>query len=125
MSTYDTKSGDFVLRPEERNNEVSLGDSIDAAFVSGLIKIPKGIVNFGTLVYDAFQEEGVPVDQSLTFKFNRAFEQSMLGPIAQEAEEKARKTASGRVTEAIIQIFGASKLGGKPGAALVGKILKK
>ena len=79
--------------PPEEDNEVSVTDSIGAAINSGLIKIPKGVINFGTLVYDALQEEGIPVEQSATFKFNKAFEDSFLGVIEKESEEKARETA--------------------------------
>tara|TARA_R100001480_G_scaffold123272_2_gene121719 strand:- start:1757 stop:2278 length:522 start_codon:yes stop_codon:yes gene_type:complete len=63
---------DLGLPPEE-DNEVSLGESFGNAVNSGLIKIPKGVVNFGTLIYDAMQEEGIPVEEGATYKFNKGF----------------------------------------------------
>lgn len=78
--------------------------------VSGLIKIPQGFVNFGTLIYDAFQEEGIPVSKSLTARVNNKFENSTLGVIASQAEDKARETAAGKITEAIVQLYGAGKI---------------
>ena len=52
--------------PVNEFNEISTGESVANAMVSGLIKIPQGFVNFGTLIYDAFQEEGIPVSKSFT-----------------------------------------------------------
>ena len=47
-----------------KETEVSLIESIGAAGISAGIKIPKGLVTFGTLLYDALQEEGIPVEES-------------------------------------------------------------
>ena len=58
----------YLGLPPESENEISTADSIGSAINSGLIKIPKGVVNFGTLVYDALQEEGIPIEQSATFR---------------------------------------------------------
>ena len=71
--------------PPEEDNEVSLGESVTSAINSGLLKIPKGVINFGTLVYDALQEEGIPVEQGATYKFNKAFEDTYLGIIEKES----------------------------------------
>ena len=53
--------------------EVGLGESITGGVVSGAIKVPKGIINFGTLIYDAATGDGLDVDLSLTERFNREF----------------------------------------------------
>ena len=45
--------------------------------------------------------------------------------MARESEEKARETATGRIVEAIIQLYGAGKFGGKPAAAAMTKITNK
>ena len=96
--------------PVNEFNEISTGESVANAMVSGLIKIPQGFVNFGTLIYDAFQEEGIPVSKSLTARVNNKFENSVLGVIASQAEDKARETAAGIITEAIVQLYGAGKI---------------
>ena len=106
-------------------NEISTGESVANAVVSGLIKIPQGFVNFGTLIYDAFQEEGIPVSKSLTAKVNNRFENSVLGVIANQAEDKARETAAGKITEAIIQLYGAGKIAQKTAVPAVTKLTQK
>jgi len=111
--------------PPEEDNEVSVTDSIGAAINSGLIKIPKGVINFGTLVYDALQEEGIPVEQSATFKFNKAFEDSFLGVIEKESEEEARETATGKITEALVSLYGAGKIASKTAVPVVAKLSQK
>ena len=93
--------------------EVGLGESLTAAVVSGGIKIPKGIINFGTLIYDAAKGDGIDVDQSLTERFNREFEKTIFGLIESQAEEQARATAAGHLTEAFIQLYGGSKIATK------------
>jgi hypothetical protein len=106
-------------------NEISTGESVANAVVSGLIKIPQGFVNFGTLIYDAFQEEGIPVSKSLTARVNNKFENSVLGVIANQAEDKARETAAGKITEAIIQLYGAGKIAQKTAVPAVTKLTQK
>ena len=90
--------------------EVGLGESITGAVVSGGIKIPKGIVNFGTLIYDAATGDGLDVDLSLTERFNREFEKTIFGLIENQAEEQARATAAGHLTEAFLQLYGGAKI---------------
>ena len=90
--------------------EVGLGESITGAVVSGGIKIPKGIINFGTLIYDAATGDGLDVDQSLTERFNREFEKTIFGLIENQSEEQARATAAGHLTEAFIQLYGGAKI---------------
>ena len=90
--------------------EVGLGESLSGAVVSGAIKIPKGIVNFGTLIYDAATGDGIDVDKSLTERFNREFEKTIFGLIENQAEEQARATAAGHLTEAFLQLYGGSKI---------------
>ena len=90
--------------------EVGLGESITGAVVSGGIKIPKGIINFGTLIYDAATGDGLDVDLSLTERFNREFEKTIFGLIENQAEEQARATAAGHLTEAFLQLYGGGKI---------------
>lgn len=90
--------------------EVGLGESLTGAVVSGAIKVPKGIVNFGTLIYDAAKGDGIDVDKGLTERFNREFEKTIFGLIENQAEDQARSTAAGHLTEAFIQLMGGYKL---------------
>ena len=66
--------------------ETSLIESIGAAGISAGIKIPKGLVTFGTLLYDALQEEGIPVEESATGQFNEWFDRTTLGKMEQATE---------------------------------------
>ncbi len=115
---------DLGLPPEE-DNEVSLGESFGNAVNSGLIKIPKGVINFGTLVYDALQDEGIPVEQGATYKFNKAFEDTYLGIIEKESEEKANETVTGKITEALVSLYGAGKIAQKTAVPVVAKLSQK
>ena len=90
--------------------EVGLGESLTGAVVSGGIKIPKGVINFGTLIYDAATGDGLDVDQGVTEKFNQIFEKTIFGLIENQAEEQARATAVGHLTEAFVQLYGGSKI---------------
>ena len=49
----------------------------------------------------------------------------MVGVLAKESEEKARATATGRISEFIVQLYGAGKFAGKPAAAAMTKINQK
>tara|TARA_Y100000004_G_scaffold185770_1_gene236443 strand:- start:899 stop:5164 length:4266 start_codon:yes stop_codon:yes gene_type:complete len=111
--------------PPEEDNEVSLGESFGNAVNSGLIKIPKGVINFGTLVYDALQDEGIPVEQGATYKFNKAFEDTYLGIIEKESEEKANETVTGKITEALVSLYGAGKIAQKTAVPVVAKLSQK
>tara|TARA_R100001509_G_scaffold145788_2_gene102515 strand:+ start:368 stop:4702 length:4335 start_codon:yes stop_codon:yes gene_type:complete len=99
--------------------EVGLSESITGALASTLIKIPKGVINFGTLVTDALTQDGVPVDKSLTERFNTEFEKTILGQIEAQAEESARATAIGHLTEAFGQLYGGYKIAGKTAIPVV------
>tara|TARA_B100001248_G_scaffold52528_2_gene34300 strand:+ start:1220 stop:5524 length:4305 start_codon:yes stop_codon:yes gene_type:complete len=109
----DIKTTDKVGLGDKDDYEVGLGQSLTGAVVSSAIKFPKGIINFGTLVYDAATGDGIDVDESVTERFNRAFDKTIFGIIENQAEEDARATAAGHLTEAFLQIFNAAKLGTK------------
>jgi hypothetical protein len=111
--------------PAEDNQEVSLGESVENAVASGLIKIPKGVVNFGTLLYDALQDENIPIEEGATYKFNKAFEDTYIGIIEKESEEKARETVTGRITEALVSLAGAGKIAQKTTVPIVAKLSQK
>ena len=109
----DIKTTDKVGLGDKDDYEVGLGQSLTGAVVSAGIKFPKGIINFGTLVYDAAKGDGLDVDEGVTERFNRAFDKTIFGIIENQAEEDARSTAAGHLTEAFLQIFNAAKVGTK------------
>ena len=113
------------VQGKEVEEDVSLVESLTGAGISAGIKIPKGLINFGTLLYDVFQEEGIPVDQSMTQKFNDAFENSYLGIIEKAAEDQANQTATGRILEALTQIYGATSIAGKTAIPAVTYLTQK
>ena len=99
--------------PSDKYSETTLTESLAGASVSGLIKIPKGVINFGTIIYDLAQKaagKDVPIDKGLTERFNKAFENTIIGKIESQAEEDAKATASGRITQAVVQLIGATKI---------------
>ena len=134
----DTKTGTLVeeqirgiskiidkVQGKEVEEEASLIESLTGAGISAGIKIPKGLVTFGTLLYDIFQEEGIPVDETLTGKLNDAFEQTTLGKIEKASEEVAAETAAGKITEAIGQLYGAGKIAQKTAIPVIAKTSQK
>ena len=56
------------VQGKEVEGDVSLIESLAGASISAAIKIPKGLVTFGTLLYDVTQDEGIPYDETLTGK---------------------------------------------------------
>ena len=50
---------------------------------------------------------------NLTERFNRAFDKTIFGIIENQAEEDARSTAAGHLTEAFLQMYNAAKVGTK------------
>jgi hypothetical protein len=113
------------VQGKEVEEDASLIESLTGAGISAAIKIPKGLVTFGTLLYDAFQEEGIPVDETLTGKLNDAFEQTTLGKIEKASEEVAAETAAGKITEAIGQLYGAGKIAQKTAVPVIAKVSQK
>ena len=103
----------------EDDYEIGLGQSMTGALMSSVIKIPKGVVNFGTLVYDALQGDGIEVDKSLTERFNTEFEKTIFGIIEKQAEEDARATAVGHLTEAFAQLYGGGKIAMKTAVPVI------
>ena len=113
------------VQGKEVEEDASLIESLTGAGISAGIKIPKGLVTFATLLYDIFQEEGIPVDETLTGKLNDAFEQTTLGKIEQASEEVAAETAAGKITEAIGQLYGAGKIAQKTAIPVIAKTSQK
>ena len=105
--------------------DASLIESLTGAGISAGIKIPKGLVTFGTLLADIFRDQDISVDETLTAKLNESFEQITLGKIEKAAEEVAAETAAGKITEAIGQLYGAGKIAQKTIISVVEKTSQK
>ena len=113
------------VQGKEVEEEASLIESLTGAGISAGIKIPKGLVTFGTLLADIFRDQNLPVDETLTGKFNEAFEQTTLGKIEQASEDVARETAAGKITEAVGQLYGAGKIAQKTAIPVITKASQK
>ena len=117
---FDTVEDEFTLG-DERMSEVGMSESVGNAILSGTIKIPLGFANLAAEIKDLFAEEGIPVDQSAVSKLNHWFENTVLGEVMKYSEKKARATATGRISEALVQLVGAYKTAGKAGIGIVNK----
>jgi len=113
------------VQGKEVEEEASLIESLTGAGISAGIKIPKGLITFGTLLADIFRDENIPVDETLTAKLNDAFEQTTLGKIEKASEEVAAETAAGKITEAIGQLYGAGKIMQKTAIPVIAKTSQK
>ena len=117
---FDTVEDEFTLG-DERMSEIGMSESVGNAILSGTIKIPLGFANLAAEVKDLFAEEGIPVDQSAVSKLNHWFENTVLGEVMKYSEKKARATATGRISEALVQLVGAYKTAGKAGIGVFNK----
>ena len=94
-------------------SEVGLGESIAGAILSGTIKIPYGWANLTAMIKDWAGPKGIPVDQSNVAKLERWFDQTYFGGALRWGEAKARETAIGKITEALVEIYGNWRAAGK------------
>jgi hypothetical protein len=106
---------------QEPENETNLAVSIASGIGSGLIKIPVGLASVAAEVYDAVNGEGVKIDDGAVARLEKFIDDSVVGDVMQGLEDKARDTAAGRITEALVQV-------GVPaarGAKIAGQIATK
>ena len=71
------------------------------------------------------KKKGIPVEEGATYKFNKAFEDTYLGIIEKESEEKANETVTGKITEALVSLYGAGKIAQKTAVPVVAKVKSK
>ena len=109
------------VQGKEIEEDVSLVESLVGAGISSAIKIPKGLVTFGTLLYDIFKTKIYPYDESLTGRLTEAFERTTLGKLEKASEEVASETAAGKITEALGQLYGAGKIAQKTALPVIEK----
>jgi len=118
---FDEVDDTILGQDHPDNSKIGLAESVGNAIVSGHIKIPMGFANLAAEIKDLFAAEGIPVDKSAVSKLNAWFENTILGEQMKYSEKKARATATGRISEAMIQLVGAYKTAGKGGLWLFNK----
>ena len=113
---------------QEPETETNLAVSVAAGIGSGLIKIPLGLVSVAAELYDATQGEGVNYDESAVARLEKFIDDSVVGDVINGSEDKARDTAAGRITEALVQVgvpaARAAKIAGNIAVKVVGGIQK-
>ena len=102
-----------LIESAEDNNEVSLSTSVSNAVLSGLIKIPYGWAQLTAEIKDAIGDD-VPIDKTNVAKLDAWFDQTVVGEMMKYAEEKARATGAGRITEFLTSMYGNWRAAGKP-----------
>jgi hypothetical protein len=95
----------------ERDQEANVFTSVTGALLSGLVKIPYGVVSLTAEIADALREDNIPLDQGYAAKLEQLFKNSVVGRLTQGAEEVARETAAGALTEMFTQLYGAARMG--------------
>ena len=117
VSPYDPN----VLSKEEENNETNLAVSVAAGIGSGLIKIPLGLASVAAEVYDAVQGEGQSINDGAVARLEQFIDDSIVGDVLSGLEDKARDTAAGKITEALVQVG----IPAARGAKIAGQIASK
>ena len=105
-------------------NEIGITESIYGAIISGTIKIPKGFANLGAMIMDATADEDVMTgdpERSKVAQLERWWDSTFFGNLEKYGEEVARETAIGKITEALVQIYGGWKTVGTMGMKLTNK----
>jgi len=109
----DVRSLDEILASSatERSQDVNIITSITGGILSGLVKIPYGFVSLTAEIMDALGEDGIKLSQGKAAKLEKYFKDSVLGKVTQQAEDVARETAAGALTEMFTQLYGAARMG--------------
>ena len=106
VSLYDPNK----LIREEKDSETNLAISLAAGVASGLVKVPIGLVSVAAEISDAVRGEGLKPDASHVAAVEKFIDDTVVGQVVQGLEDKARDTAAGRITEALVQLgFPAAK----------------
>ena len=106
---------------QEPETETNLAVSVASGIGSGLIKIPLGLVSVAAEVYDAVQGEGQNIDDGAVARLEQFIDDSVVGDVLAGLEDKARDTAAGRITEALVQVG----IPAARGAKIAGQITSK
>jgi hypothetical protein len=109
---------------QEPETETNLAVSVASGIGSGLIKIPLGLASVAAEVYDAVQGEGQSIDDGAVARLEQFIDDSVVGDVIQGLEDRARDTAAGRITEALVQVGIPAARGAKIGGQIASKIIK-
>ncbi|MDC3295062.1 hypothetical protein OAU79_00090 [bacterium] len=112
FNTKEPGTGGFIFTESEGvpfESEVGVTESIISGVGSGIIKIPKGFVNLGAMIMDLGAEENLSVDKSKVAQLENWWDKTMFGMIEKKLDSKAKETAVGRITEALVQLYGGWK----------------
>ncbi len=120
VSPYDPR----VLIKEEKDSETSLAVSLAAGVGSGLVKIPLGLASVAAEIYDAARGEGLEPDASAVAALEKFIDETVVGQVVQGLEDKARDTAAGRITEALVQLGFPAAKGAKIGLGIANKTIQ-
>ena len=108
-------------------SDVGITESIYGALISATIKIPKGFANLGAMILDATGADGVETgdaERSKVAQLERWWDNTYFGIIEAYGESKAQETAIGKITEALVQIYGGWKTVGVQGLKVTQKAQK-
>ena len=116
----------YSLKGPEKNaaDDTNLAVSIAAGIGSGLVKIPLGLTSVAAEIYDAVQGEGLSVEDSAVARLEQFLDNSVVGDVAQGLEDRARATAAGRITEALVQVGIPAARGAKIAGTIAEKTIK-
>jgi len=95
----------------ERSQDINVLTSVTGALLSSLVKIPYGFVSLTIEIADALKEDNIKLSEGDAAKLEKTFKDSVLGKLTGGAEEAARDTAVGALTEMFIQLYGAARIG--------------
>ena len=76
-----------ILENAEENNEVSLGESVSNAIISGAIKFPYGWAQLTADIKDAIGDD-VPLEETNLAKLDAWFDSTVMGELMNYSEEK-------------------------------------
>ena len=108
---------------QEPETETNLAVSVASGIGSGLIKIPLGLASVAAEVYDAVQGEGQNIDDGAVARLEQFIDDSVVGDVIQGLEDRARDTAAGRITEALVQVGIPAARGAKIGGQIASNSL--
>jgi hypothetical protein len=95
----------------ERSQDINVLTSVTGGLLSGLVKIPYGFLSLTTEIADALKEDNIKLSEGYAAKLEKTFKNSVLGKLTGVAEEAARDTAVGALTEMFTQLYGAARMG--------------
>jgi len=116
----------YSLKGPEKNaaDDTNLAVSIAAGIGSGLVKIPLGLTSVAAEIYDAVQGEGLSVEDSAVARLEQFLDNSVVGDVVQGLEDRARATAAGKITEALVQVGIPAARGAKIAGTIAEKTIK-